>query len=405
MIARVILEHKEMSAEVVISRVLKMEDISSDTLKENVLYHALFLSTLFGFCVVWVGVHIKSPLLGIVLSVAAVAIGLSATELSMRVRSKVPLVVLFNFFFAYWQYKGPWHYPTQREEILKFHQTWQRRGYIVTLFLAGNILWTFLKRDDARNQVHGLMFFLVLLLGVRVWKTVSRGNLLRKQEASNAADPQVVLEDSSLLCKPIVLDPSTASDTCPALTRGAGVFVAYPVTPAAWWFLYIIWNVSWVATAHSDSLTAVLHNTCGFIFCIASTIYVNSTSAEKRQPASLVNWAALMMVMRVYTLSAYIFWGVVAAHLKIDVAKWGYAPSEIRNEQFTGLVGVAIVFCIFENAREIAFIDRWYRKLVAAEHNDSHSSGERATTSTTYTSKTADTNNLADVTEKANGVV
>ena len=73
------------------------------------------------------------------------------------------------------------------------------------------------------------------------------------------------------------------------------------------------------------------------------------------------------MVMRVQTLSAWILFGVVAAHLKIDVGKWGYAPDEVRNEQFTALTGVCIVACIWENVKEHSSVYSWYRRYVAAE--------------------------------------
>ena len=147
-------------------RELAMDDIAAETLKQNVLSHALFVSAFFLTCFFWVVVHFKSPLAGIFLSFLTIGIGLSATELTVRVRSKVPLVVLFDLVFAYFQWKGPWACPTGQDAVKTFHQTWQRRGLLVTAFLAGNILWTGLKRDSGRDQIHVLMFFLVVLLAV-----------------------------------------------------------------------------------------------------------------------------------------------------------------------------------------------------------------------------------------------
>ena len=309
-------------------RELAMDDIAAETLKQNILYHALFVSAFFLTCLVWVVVHFKSPLAGMILSFLTIVIGLSATELSVRVRSKVPLVVLFDLIFAYFQWKGPWFCPAGEEKA--FHQTWQRRGLLITVFLAANILWTGLKRDSGRDQIHILMLLLVVLLAVhsgwylskatwynyvvwmmivkrscfsqihsqesvvlqvRVWKTVSGANVLRKQttNADNADDALGLLEDSRLLLKPVLTMPVTGEGS--PLTRGAGVFVLFTPTTSAWWLLYIFWNIIWVATCHSDSLTGVLHDSAAFTFGVAGAVYINTRSADRRQPSALVNWS------------------------------------------------------------------------------------------------------------------
>ena len=136
-----------------------------------------------------------------------------------------------------------------------------------------------------------------------MWKTVAGANVLRKQ--SGEADTQGLLNDSRLLLKPVLTMPVTEEGS--SLTRGAGVFVLFTPTTPAWWLLYIFWNIIWVATCHSDSLTGVLHDSAAFIFGVAGAVYINSRSADRRQPSALVNWSLVGFGMN--SSGKFIFFG------------------------------------------------------------------------------------------------